>query len=262
MKILKILTIAACPCLLPSIALAQRAGSAAAYSAMAGIESQDYGARVRWDSSKKITHLDRLPLEPPGQPKDFDGVDSGWIGDMAYWQFTVLSIINDNEMLLQRGNNNIIWLTDYSTREFTDDDQVRIVGPIQAGPTKQYTNVAGASTTVRTFRLLTGQAVQDYQAAQDSKAIKSSVEAVANQFIWGENTPIRPDRIPKNQQRKYKTVVAKTLKRFESGEIDPAARNHITADTKTGKVTYNSPEVKEQAIWHLKSLTNPPIKSK
>jgi hypothetical protein len=269
MKILKILTLAACPCFLPSIAIAQRAGSAAAYSAMAGMHNASVRAEIDWDKSKKITYVNPLPTTPLSGSPDLERVTTGWTGDMSGLGWNVVSIMNKTEMLLTRGNDTTIWLTDYPTAEFVDDDRVYIVGPIKAGPTKKYNNAFGASITVRTFQLLKGQALQDWQEIQAEKAaqkelqeIRSDVESVANQFIWGENTPIRPDRIPKNQQRKYKTVVAKTLKRFEAGEIDPAARNHITADGKTGKVTYNSPEVKEQAIWHLKSLTNPPIKAR
>lgn len=241
---------------------AQTVGSRSASEYMAEMQLVDFEAKRFWQDSKKITVLKTVPKERPEQSASFDGVNSGWVGDLGYWSFRVLSVVDENQLILHLGSKKLIWMIDYPTAEFADGDEVNVVGPVLAGPTKQYTSTAGSVVTVRTFSLLRGAVVAEHEADLDAKYNRRAIEKVVNKLVWGDEAPIKPDRIPKQMQRRYKTVTAKVLRKFELGKVDASQLEPIAVDQKGSEIIYRDESIKQMAIIHYKSMTSPPFDGK
>lgn len=142
-----------------------------------------------WRDAKKITLLkpDQIPVEPPSSSINFDKIEKEWVGEISSREFRVLNILSNNEVLLKSGDL-VIWIVGYSTAELTDDQIVRVVGPIKAGETRSYDNLLGGKTTVRTFRLIDGLALESYIENQASSVHRKEISAYKPEYL-GQTAP-------------------------------------------------------------------------
>jgi hypothetical protein len=201
----------------PSVAFAQiRAGSAAEYNYMRDAQRNAARAQIAWDNAKKITRL-KPEIVKNYVPKEFIGltkVVEGWEGDLASVGFEVLNVKNDKEMLLLSGDD-VIWLIGFPTKEFTSDQEVRILGPVKAGPTKSYSTAAGSTKTVRTFTLVEGEALAKFEREYEESAkrnqlqaererVESLIKDVVKSIIWGKQDAVHPRSMEKLVLKKYK----------------------------------------------------------
>ena len=122
-----------------------------------------------WNIAKKLSNRD-LPKDlqrPVGMTSDFETMEVGQVGDLAYWHFKVESIIDEKNMLLQLGKHTI-WLEGYRTEGLVTDQAVRIIDRVEFTKTKSYPTVAGSKRTVRVFKMLSVEELkkQDEEAAE------------------------------------------------------------------------------------------------
>jgi hypothetical protein len=103
---------------------------------------------------RAITKLDELPTRTrdPRQTFSIAGFDAGQMGLVEKTHFEVLSIIDEENCLLSKGEVTI-WLADYPTKSLADGDSVCILGAVITGESKQYTDTRGAKRTVRSLKL-------------------------------------------------------------------------------------------------------------
>jgi hypothetical protein len=111
-----------------------------------------------WKTSTKLTVLDKVPEQPRDQggcldPQQLRDKSTGYL---EYWQFEVMQVIGENDLLLAMKNPDVppIWFTGYSTKGMADGDKVRLVGLVEINGTKPYNTVSGAMKTVRVVRLV------------------------------------------------------------------------------------------------------------
>lgn len=135
---------------------------------------QLFDMQERWRSSKKITLLDTIPDSLPrqGDSIPLNALRDGLVGRLDYWQYEVLQIVGPNDLILFVNNPRIpaIWLTDYSTKDLVDGDQVRLVGPIEVSGTKSYETIDGIQKTVRVVKLVRPERLAEIEAEIKRKA--------------------------------------------------------------------------------------------
>jgi hypothetical protein len=241
---------------------AQEVGSAAAYNAMRNIQLNASANQTDWHNAKKITYLKNIPKEAPEQSADFTKVAEGWEGEMSYWEFKVMNIKGDKDMLLVNGNRDVIWLVGYPTKDFTTDQVVRIVGPVKAGQTRSYETVAGSNRTVRTFSLLQGEAVSNFEKELDRKrverernATQDEIKKVVKSIIWGKQDAVHPRSMEKLVLKKYKEELEQVGRYIKASKITAGLSSPMTYDPKKKRIEFDSEESRTIATDHLKSLS-------
>ena len=111
---------------------------------------------ANWQKSKKLS-LTAIPAEialPTSQGDNPDNLNEKQVGNLAYWQFHVTSIVDEKNAILRLGPSTY-WLTDYPTKGLVDDETVRLIGPVMCAGSKKYTTVLGGSSTVKVLRFVT-----------------------------------------------------------------------------------------------------------
>ena len=106
-----------------------------------------------WRESTKVTKLKTQPEKPRDSNTQISELVPGFECYLEDWQFNVVSVVSKTEMLLGSGQR-LLWLEDYPTGDFVDDQKVRIIGPVKVTGSKAYVNAAGAEVKVRSIRLL------------------------------------------------------------------------------------------------------------
>ena len=128
-------------------------------------QSRDqFDAMVRWQNATKLS-LDPVPsdLPQPNGGSDFEKMKTGDVGNFAYWDFKITQIIDEKNMMLVLGLGKRIWLEGFPTDGLADGQSVRLVGLCRMTGTKQYENVAGSTTTVRVFKMLSDKQRQEWE---------------------------------------------------------------------------------------------------
>jgi hypothetical protein len=160
---------------LASDLLGQQRGSIEAFRAEQNAMKRELADQDNFRESTKITVLKPVPTSArDGSTRISDLVPDAecYIED---WHLQVLSIVDADEMLLADATGAIVWLEGYATKDFVDDQKVRILGPIKVSGTKAYTDVEGGVVKVRTIRLLTVDEIATI-------AKKEAEEAEAKQY--------------------------------------------------------------------------------
>jgi len=187
-----------------------------------------------WRNSKKITVEKDTPDEPRKQgqclqiPAD---LEEGAIGYLDYWQFTVLNIVDDKNMLIVLGSKNPIWLTDYPTANFADEDKVRISGPIIVEGTKEYETVVGGKKTVRVIRLV-DDAVKTQMAEEQREKEFRYWKSADGKFSTNARLVDFADGMVILEKRDGKIIKVKpiSLSREDQSSYRSILRDRITAE--------------------------------
>lgn len=236
-----------------SVGIGQELGSAQSARVLADIHNRGVESIIKYKAAKKITliPIDQLPEKPTNQSDDPMQAKEGWTGELSYWAFRVLSIIDDDEMLLILGTKTIIWLVDYPTKDFADDDNVRIIGPVRAGETRNYTSTVGSKKSVRTFKLVDGPEVDAYLDGLESREIEEAIKNTIRQLLW-KGGPARPvTNLDANELILYRKLIKKVHDQFKRGLIKQTAIEPITIDKKSKRIHFQSDEIKELAVGHV-----------
>ena len=133
-------------------------GSAGAARAIAEHNRRMEEQAYAWKTSTKLTVLEKVPEQPRDQSGCLDPqqLRDKSIGYLEYWQFEVVQVIGENDLLLAMKNPDVppIWFAGYSTKGLAVGDKVRLVGLVEVNGTKSYNAVSGAMKTVRIVRLV------------------------------------------------------------------------------------------------------------
>jgi hypothetical protein len=250
MKLL--LTTLVCALLVPQLA-AQEAGSSAAYSYLAGAANRAIADKMDWANAKKITLLKSVPEAPPQQGPDFSKASEGWVGDVSYWDTEVLSVKNDREMLLTIGKE-VIWLTNYPTKDFTTGQKVRVVGPVKAGSTKSYLTTAGSERTVRTYALVEGKELIEYEENQQRNQIEVVIKNTLQDVIWGEYKPVAISALVPKRLRQYKDELTRAGRMVKGAKVNETLGSPIVYDPKKKRMEFDSEDSRALALDRIKSL--------
>lgn len=139
--------------LLLNCAHAQQKGSVEA--ARRGRINEENARQVqeRYVNATKISVIKDIPKEARHGIQNMNALNA--IGVLIEdWELAVVSVVDDDEMIVGGFDDRLLWLEGYPTKEFVDDQQVRVIGPIKVTGTKTYTNVEGSSVKVKTVKLL------------------------------------------------------------------------------------------------------------
>jgi hypothetical protein len=176
-------------CLVPGNAcLAQQVGSAAGYAAIAGAQRAAMEQEAEWNAAKKLSVLP-LPvgLKPSNGSDglDIDKLSEGQVEKMDYWDFRVLSIVDDKNLLLQLGTSRTFWLEGFPTKDLVDNQSVRLIGPIEIRGTKEYTTAIGGLRTVRVLRFVSEDRVRNWEKEEaDRKGAEEQAKEEAMYQTW------------------------------------------------------------------------------
>lgn len=145
---------------------------------------------ARWNVATKLTNdPTQKDLPRPTSGSDTDTMKSGDVVQLGYWNFRVLNIIDDQNMLLILGSKTVIWVEGYPTKDLATDQPVRLVGDCKVVGTKQYTTAGGSSRTVKVVKMPT---------AEEIRKLREQAEAEAKErTIW----TFRPTRKTKRSAR-------------------------------------------------------------
>lgn len=162
---------------------AQQVGSQAAYRAMAGAQRRAADAQMAWQQSKKLGYV-LPPIAPHEQHECMspDGLAEGKIGLLDNWQFEILQIVDDRNLIITHPRFHPLWLADFSTKGCVDGEKVRLVGYLQVKGAKTYETALGTQKTVRRIRFLTHEesAAIEKQKAEE-RAAKEAAQAAAEE---------------------------------------------------------------------------------
>ena len=191
-----------------------------------------------WRNSKAIAlDQDNLPSVPKSQSECIDvrELANDSVGYLEYWQFKVFQVISPNEMLIAIDNPSIpfLWVSEYPTDDFVDDDPVRVIGLIEVTGTKEYTTVAGDVKKVRTIRLVSAERVkamaEEHQRLEEEKLYRTwtssdgkfSTKAMFIDFKDGKvrlkkpdgsEIEVSPQQLTREDQKFYKDLLRERRK--------------------------------------------------
>lgn len=140
---------------LASYARGQQRGSIGDFRASQDAQRRELAAQDNFRESTKITLLKPVPTQPRDGSTTIADLVPGAEKYIEDWRLKVLSVVDDDEMILVDAIGSLVWLEGIATADFVDDQKVRILGPVKVIGTKSYTNVAGGEVKVRTIRLMT-----------------------------------------------------------------------------------------------------------
>lgn len=251
--------------LVPAIALAQKPRSPEdaqrlALLARLSAERQELQKEAEWKGATKITLLKShlAPDSPPKtQSKEPSKLETGWEGELSSWEFKVLSISNENEMLLKCGDD-VLWLVDYPTKNFKIDQTVRVFGPVKAGKTKNYEVTAGNSRMVRAIRLMDGVALTKFEKQLEIERIARAryldVRLALQLVIWGKDMPLFPEAMEPEPLARYKNELESVKRLIDEAKVNKSHQNPLVYDSEQKRIEFNSEDARTTARDHLKSL--------
>lgn len=125
------------------------------YDMLREMEMRSIRERAAFEDGKKLS------VNPKTKPVRMDEteclspttLEEGQTGHFSYWQLKVLSVVDNNNVLLNIGNTTL-WLEDFKTTGLVDGQIVFVIDPIVVGKVKKYQTAAGSSKSVRSFKLL------------------------------------------------------------------------------------------------------------
>lgn len=251
--------------LVPTIALAQKPRSPEdaqrlALLARISAEQPERQKEADWKGATKITLLKShlVPDSPPKtQSKEPSKLETGWEGELSSWEFKVLSISNENEMLLKCGDD-VLWLVDYPTKNFKIDQTVRVFGPVKAGKTKNYEVTAGNSRMVRAIKLMDGVALTKFEKQLEidriARARYLDVRLALQLVIWGKEMPLFPEAMEPEPLARYKNELENVKRLIEEAKVNKSHQNPLVYDSEQKRIEFNSEDARTTARDHLKSL--------
>ncbi len=165
----------------------QEVGSAEAAKVTAGIQRAEIDDQVAWRTAKKISADGQMQQDKPHEQEQcisLMSIRQGDIGYLDYWQFEVLQLVGNGDMLLRIGNPDIepIWLTGFKKTAFADGEKVRILGLAEVKGTKSYTNALNVQKTVHVVRLLNAE---ERKAIEEKIAMEQDAKLFRN---WTDST--------------------------------------------------------------------------
>lgn len=195
---------------LGSAVSAQRLLTGSADARMQALEE-----RANWNAAKKISLAKVEQAGPrPGALREHHDKQ---IGHIEQWDYSVLQIIDANNMLLVVGRQEPIWLEGYPTKEFADGDQVRVLGDVLIDGKKKYMTPLGVKKTVWRFQLLTDEMRKEMSFREWKSANgKYSTEAVFLDFRDGKvvlekrdgkTVSMRPEALSREDIQHYRAVL-------------------------------------------------------
>lgn len=163
--------------LISSSAIAQPSREFEQARIIAEIQNRQRMNQLQWESAKKIAFVEEIPASPRPSNKCMapESLRESTIGYLDYYQFKVLQVQGDNDMLLSLGSDVILWLEKYPTKDLVDGAQVRLVGPVEVWGTKTYKTAFG-SRTVRVIRMASAEKAKAYEDGK-AEAIREAAEA-------------------------------------------------------------------------------------
>jgi hypothetical protein len=132
-----------------------KAGSVEAYKFMAEQQNSAIMAEAEWNVAKKLCKFTEPPRDFKASSQEFspENFQEGGIGYSQRWQFTVSSIVDKSNVILNLGSTSY-WLEDFPTDGLADGESIRVVDPIQITKSRSYTTVTGSKRTVKTFKMI------------------------------------------------------------------------------------------------------------
>ena len=148
------------------------------HDALVAHERRIIDAAIDWRDAKKISSIETIPDQPAGQTECLNPseLQTGQRGLLEYWNFSVLQILGDQEMLLANGKR-LVMLTRWPTEGFADGDSVRLVGPALVAGTRSYQSVLGSNKTVFEIQMVTGPVAAELAAAQQETEFRTWTSA-------------------------------------------------------------------------------------
>lgn len=133
---------------------------------------------AEWNGAKKLS----LSPIPPGMDyasatagtTDPDGLREGDLARLARWNYEVLSVVDDKNVLLQLGVKRRLWLQGYDTAGLVNDEKVRILDWVVCIGTKTYTTVAGSKDQVLAVRMLSEEDHRDLMKKRAEEAAEQA----------------------------------------------------------------------------------------
>ena len=164
-------------------------GSVAEFNLLRSMNKVKSDAAMNWNIAKKITLLKELPDGPKsqGQCLQFANLKNGDTGFFSYWSPKVISVIDEDEMLVGLSNASIppMCVTGFPTADFVDGDLVKIVGLIEVAGTFEYKTVLGAKRKVYRVKLVTPEREKELQREKElAEKERKEAEREASFRTW------------------------------------------------------------------------------
>lgn len=171
-------------CASPSIA--QESGSSQAARTLAGIENRAIDQEIAWNAATKLTNDPTQRTFPyPQSGTDPGSMKTGDKVELAYWNFKVLEVIDNSNLLISLGTKTVLWVEQCPTKDLATDQPVRIVDRCTVTGTKTYETAAGTSRTVKVIRMPTADELKKEREAEEAAAKeKARQEEEAKFHVW------------------------------------------------------------------------------
>jgi hypothetical protein len=235
-------------------------GSAEAIRYLADLENARTAEVAAWNGAKKITLMKILPKrQSKTSGASVDKVSAGWVGEIPY-VLRVVSVVDEDEMLLSTKTGTFLWIVGYKTADFVDGVSVAIVGPVRAGDTKTYQTVAGGSKTVRTFSIVDGEELIEFEKGMDARQLQAEDDESRRQIlsfiklmIWGKKKPTRVPDMDRRMLGQYRNMIERIERQIKAGKVNIDTKLPI-ALLKGNRIEFSSDRSKELALEEIKKL--------
>jgi hypothetical protein len=165
----------------------------------------------RWNNAKKLSLWAIPGKAPDGKHSiNLNSLSVGDIGVVEAYETTVTSIIDSQNCILtlRKLNGVTVWLANYPTDGLYSDQQVRLVGPVQATSTKNYETVVGSRKDVIVLEFVSKdvfrkKVVPKYRTKDGSELQVELKSYSAGQFVFedlaGKEVAKKPSDFEKNE---------------------------------------------------------------
>lgn len=156
---------------------AVRAGSADHARINFDIQRRAIEHQQLWESSKKITRLpvSQLPKEVKqarvSNQLETSSLSVGAVGRLGLYIYEIMSVVDDQNLIIATKRGEPIWLTDYDTSGLYDGQTVFVYDYVRVRMPKYYNTTNGGKRTVACIELLT-QAETERMLEADKKKIE------------------------------------------------------------------------------------------